>query len=194
MLDVALMKCISSLPLTCQVGPGIGPDHGAPDQAGAGGVHEPGHDGAVVVLPQDVGVTIAVEVAAAFDVPGGPRVGPDHGAADRTGTSGVDEPGHDGAVIILPQDVGVIVAVEVTAALDVPGGPRVGPDRRLEFGNGDATGSPVAGRLKTRTAVWALWQVGGPAACTISGVDKYPSVVRGLAGVQPVLKRVREPE
>ena len=72
---------------------------------------------AVVVLPQDVGLAVAVEVAGALDVPARPRIERADGTdADRVGA--VHQPDRGRAVVVLPQDVGLAVAVEVAGALD----------------------------------------------------------------------------
>src|SRR5207248_190182 len=74
---------------------GVG-DHGGP-------VHLPNHDFATVVLPQDVGEAVAVEVAGAPGVPGGAGIA----EADIGNHIGaVQCPDYRLAAVVLPQDVG----------------------------------------------------------------------------------------
>ena len=70
----------STRALDVPVGARIGADHGAADQGRA--VHQPDRGLAVVVLPEDVGLAVAVEVAGIDHVPVGARVGTDGRAGD----------------------------------------------------------------------------------------------------------------
>src|SRR5436190_92685 len=55
----------SPVPLICQLGPRIErADRG--DRQGIGAVHQPDRRGATAVLPEDVGLAVAVEVAGAL--------------------------------------------------------------------------------------------------------------------------------
>ena len=120
----------SPVPLMCQLAPGLnGPDRA--DERGVVPVHQPHRGGAIVVLPQDVGFAVAVEVARGLDVPAGTRVeGPDR--ADKRSVVPIHQPHRGRAVVVLPDDVGLAVAVEVAPGFDVPGRPRVakGTDER----------------------------------------------------------------
>src|SRR5204863_65409 len=80
-------------------------------------VHLPEHRGAVVVAPDEVGLAVAVEVAAPLDVP----VGRDlvEVDVDELGAA-VHLPENRGAVDVAPDEVTLAVAVEVAEALDAP--------------------------------------------------------------------------
>ena len=66
---------------TCQVGPGLEP--GPLPTGDVGAVHGPDRRRPVVVLPQDVGLAVAVEIASVLDMPGRPRIGARAAATDR---------------------------------------------------------------------------------------------------------------
>ena len=71
---------------------------------------------AVVVLPEDVGLAVAVEVAGAVrHASSAPDWTADHWRP-ATRVSAVHQPDRRRAVVVLPQDVGLAVAVEVAAA------------------------------------------------------------------------------
>ena len=164
----------SPVPSTCQLGARRWADGAAADQAGA--VHQPDRRRAVVVLPQDVGLAVAVEVAGAARrasrarivpnaarrrsrcvpfisqiagvpssfrhrmsalpsplkspvpsiVPARPRIG--RAAPPPIECRAVHQPDRRRAVVVLPQDVGLAVAVEVAGALDVPARARIRAD------------------------------------------------------------------
>src|SRR5438874_342910 len=94
----------------------IGADDGSADLDRT--IHQPHGRPAIIVLPKNVGLAVAVEVARAFDVPIRTRIGPDHSTANLT--RAVHQPDLHTPVVILPQDVGLAVAVEIAGSLDVP--------------------------------------------------------------------------
>src|SRR6267378_1886166 len=72
---------------------------------------------AIVVAPQDVAHAVAVEVAAALDVP----VAGDDAEVDRSlQMSAADLPDEGVAVVVAPEDVAGEIGVEVAGVLDVP--------------------------------------------------------------------------
>src|ERR1700694_1928351 len=76
----------------------------------------PDRDRAVVVLPEDVGVAVAIEVAGAGNMPA---------ARHRAGTDDhvprlAVIPDRDRAVVVPPEGVGVAVAIEVAGAGNMP--------------------------------------------------------------------------
>ena len=73
-------------------------------------LHLPGHDRAVVVAPQDVGIAVGVEVAGALDLPAGRR---ERDVVVLDVVAVLHLPGHDRAVAVAPDDVAVAVGVEV---------------------------------------------------------------------------------
>src|SRR5882672_3070354 len=81
-------------------------------------IHEPNRGLAIVVLPENVGLAVAVEIAGAFDVPCRTRIAAHHSSGRLRGS--IDEPGPCPAVIVLPQDVGLAVAVEIGGAFRMP--------------------------------------------------------------------------
>src|ERR1700724_1652659 len=94
-----------------------------------GAVHQPNRGLAVGVLPQNVGVAVAVEVTDAGDAPARSRVRSNQRLAERGGA--VHQPDCRLAIGVLPQDVGIAVAVEVTRADHLPARSRIATDRRL---------------------------------------------------------------
>ena len=70
----------SPVPLMCQLGPGLN-EPAAPLESTFDAVHQPDRGRAVVVLPQDVGLAVAVEVAGRLDLPARPRIERAGGAA-----------------------------------------------------------------------------------------------------------------
>src|SRR6185436_7544469 len=93
-----------------------------------GAVHQPDRRRAVHVLPQDVGLAIAVEVPGALDVPGWPRIERTDEIGWGTGRpdilSGqtrvpIHQPNRRRAIVALPQDVRLAVTVEVGGTLDL---------------------------------------------------------------------------
>src|SRR5208282_415348 len=112
--------------------PGAG-RHGADVRGGGiqdrGAVHQPDRHVAGRVVPEQVGPTVAVEVAGADDRPGG-RHGGDvrrGGVQDR---GAVHLPDRHVAGRVVPENVGFAVAVEVALADDRPGTGRYGGDIR----------------------------------------------------------------
>src|SRR5262249_4177026 len=96
-------------------------------------VHEPNRRRAILALPQNVGVAVAVVVTGALYLPLRPGVERADGA-DKRGMRAVHEPNHRRAIFALPDDVGLAVTVKVAGALDLPIRPRVertnGTDKR----------------------------------------------------------------
>src|SRR5262249_20197184 len=83
-------------------------------------VHLPDAELACGLLPDEVGLAVAVDVAAADDVPVCPRIG----QADlRDRRRPVHQPDAGGAVIVLPDEVGFAISVDVAAGDDVPPSP-----------------------------------------------------------------------
>ena len=78
----------SPVPLMCQVGPGLMDRRHR--QTWRCAVHQPHRGSAIIALPDDVGLAVAVEVAGALDVPGRPRVRAD--GADKRGVGAVHQP------------------------------------------------------------------------------------------------------
>ena len=87
-----------------------------------GSVDLPDVELAAVVLEQDVGAAVAVEVAGADGVPARPRIA-EAAAADHARPVGL--PDEDLAAGVLKQDVGIAVGVEIAGADRVPAGPRI---------------------------------------------------------------------
>jgi hypothetical protein len=96
----------SPVATACQLGPGL------PRLADA---QLPHGDFAAVVLPQDVGMTVAVEIPGCDHLPTRAGVA-DKAAADDGCT--VEFPYGDLPVIVLPQDVRLAVTVDITAHHD----------------------------------------------------------------------------
>ena len=114
----------SPVPLICQLGPGSQPARQHPYRHGGHAVHQPDRSRAVVALPQNVGVAVAVELAARLDLPIRPRIERTGGTEGQHITA-VHQPDRGGAIAVLPQNVGLAVAVEVAARLDLPARPRI---------------------------------------------------------------------
>src|SRR3981081_1270867 len=74
-------------------------------------VHQPDRGLPVLVLPQNVGITIAVEVASALDVPGGSRIAANRTSAELRKT--IHCPNSGLAVVILPKKVCFEICIEV---------------------------------------------------------------------------------
>src|SRR5947207_11067196 len=89
--------------------PRIERDAAAGDQARA--IHEPLGDGAVFILPENVGLAVAVEIARTDLVPVRSRIAADARPRDETGAVG--QPDRRRAVGVLPQDIAVAIAVEI---------------------------------------------------------------------------------
>src|SRR5215831_12624741 len=75
-------------------------------------VHRPDRWGAIVVLPKNVGLAVAVEVGGVFDMPRRSGIG-------QRGTAGpsrsVHRPDRWGAIVVLPKKIGLAVGVEIVA-------------------------------------------------------------------------------
>ena len=116
----------SPVPTAFQLGPGLGPSAAPADDVGP--VHLPDRDLPVRVLPQDVGMAVAVEVARADLVPARPGVGGEDLASASDLAGRVHLPDGDLAVVVVPLDVGEAVGVEV--AIEVARRRRRDPERR----------------------------------------------------------------
>src|SRR5882762_4986856 len=75
----------------------------------------PDSNRAIDVLPEDVGVAVAIEVASADNMIAAWRR-----AGDVSGGGLPVIPDRDRAVVVLPEDVGMTVAVEVAGAGNMP--------------------------------------------------------------------------
>ena len=95
----------------------------------ASAVHQPDHGRAIIVLPENVGVAIAVEVADAHGVPARSRVRQSPGSND---AGAVHQPDHRCAVTVLPENVGLAVAVEVAGPRDAASLVRDSGEPRLQ--------------------------------------------------------------
>src|SRR5438874_2074577 len=88
----------------------IGADDGGADLDRT--IHQPHGRPAIIVLPKNVGLAVAVEVPRALHVPSRARIGTKHSSAQQR--SSIHEPDRNTAIIVLPQDVCLAVAVEIT--------------------------------------------------------------------------------
>src|SRR6516164_7418745 len=119
----------------------------ATDDAGA--VHLPDGRRAVAALPEQVALSVAVEVAGADQVPGRAGIGKRRTADD---AGAVHLPDRRGAVVVLPQQVALSVAVEVDGADQVPGRAGIGKRRIAD----DAGAVHLPNRLaQTRNGLYA---------------------------------------
>src|SRR6267378_415531 len=75
----------------------------------------PDSNRAIDVLPEDVGVAVAIEVASAGNMPTAW-----HRASDVPAGGLTIIPDPDRAVVVLPENVGLTIAVEVAGADDMP--------------------------------------------------------------------------
>ena len=143
-----------------------------------GAVHQPDCRLAVGVLPQNVGLAVAVEIARPGHVPARPWVRPDQGFAGRCGP--VHQPDRSLAIGVLPQNVGFAVIGEVAGRTNhLPARSRIWPDQRFAGGRG-AVHQP-----DRRLAVGVLPQnVGGAATGEIIGRrlarDRQKSKIGGV--------------
>src|SRR6185437_14075151 len=107
------------------------PRIGAHELAAAGDlarpVHFPDRRLAARVLPQDVGMAVAVEVAGSDRVPAWPRNGAHRPAADDVAPVHLPDRDLAGASV-LPQDVRMAVAIEVAGSDRLPAWPWIGSD------------------------------------------------------------------
>src|SRR5207245_9378970 len=85
------------------------PHIGAADETCA--VHQPGRGRAVVVLPENVGLAVGIEIARADRVPGRTRI--ETGVRPKAYARAIHLPDRGRAVGVLPQDAAMAVAVEV---------------------------------------------------------------------------------
>src|SRR6266849_3981256 len=92
------------------------PEAAAPDNASP--VHFAYRSFTAVVLPQNVGTTVAVKIAGADGVPTRPGIGPNLTAADHAGP--IHFPDDDRTVVVLPQNVGIAITVNIAGADGVP--------------------------------------------------------------------------
>src|SRR5436853_235440 len=75
-----------------------------------GAVHQPHRRRAITVLPFDIGLAVAIEVAGAVHLPRPTRIEADIGAADQA--RAVHQPHCGLSVVVLPQNIGLAVAIE----------------------------------------------------------------------------------
>ena len=94
----------------------IEPDVRATDEIGT--VHQPDRGRAVVGLPQDVRLAVAVEIGGCDHVPGRPWIEAHIGS--REDVRAVHQPHRRCAIGILPKNVGLAVTVEIAGADRVP--------------------------------------------------------------------------
>ena len=127
---------------------------------------------AVVVLPQDVGLAVAVEVAGSLTMPGRPGIGRRRRRAARSVPSISQIAGR--AVVVLPQDVGLAVAVEVA-----------GSRRRARSAPGLADG-----RCRRSRSMPSISQIAGLAVVVLPQ-DVGLAVAVEIAGVLDVPGRAR---
>src|SRR6516164_3658393 len=161
----------------------------ATDDAGA--VHLPDGRRAVAALPEQVALSVAVEVAGADQVPGRAGIGKRRTADD---TGAVHLPDRRGSVVVLPQQVALPVAVEVAGADQVPGRAGIG------IGQRSATDDAGAVHLPDRrgTVVVLPQQVALSVAVEVAGADQVPGRAGRLAdasivGVKLSELRLRRP-
>src|SRR5258705_469730 len=79
-------------------------------------VHQPDRGLTAVVLPQDIGLAVAVEILCALYMPCGAEIGADIGAAQEP--CSIHQPDCGLTAVVLQQDVGLAVAVEISGAPD----------------------------------------------------------------------------
>ena len=92
-------------------------------------VHFPHGNRAVVVLPNEIVHAVAVEVADALDLPFGTGIERADRTDERRVAAAVHFPHRRLAVVVLKDDVGKAVTIEVAAALDVPAREPTGRER-----------------------------------------------------------------
>ena len=83
-----------------------------------GSIHQPDTNLTIVVMPKNVGLPVAVEIACLFDVPCRSGIGADIGGSNRRGA--VHQPDAKRPIGVLPQDVGLTVAIELARGFDLP--------------------------------------------------------------------------
>ena len=159
------------MPTSCQ----LRRDHlaGVDEVVGEAAVRlaEPVGDGAGIVLPQDVGIAVAVEVAGAKDVP----VGRDGlaGAGEVIAEAAVElaEPLGDHAFVAAPDQVFKVVAVEVAHPDDVP------VEWDVLAGAGEVVAEAaveIAEPFGDDPGIAAPDQVAQPVAVEVAGADDVP--------------------
>ena len=157
----------SPVPLTCQLGPGLNGPTAPTVRLHA--VHQPDRWRPIAVLPQDVGLAVAVEVAGALDLPARPRIERADGTHGHGFMPSISQIA--GVPSLLPQDVGLAVAVEVAGVLDLPARPRI---ERADGTHGH--GVDAVHQPDRRRAVAALPQdVGLAVAVEVAGVLDLPA-------------------
>src|SRR5262245_4616975 len=117
----------SPVPLICQSGPGL---NGPTAPANVALVPSISHIAAVPLSPCQMmsDLPSPLKSPVALDVPARPWIERSD-CADKRGTGAVHQPHRGGAVVALPEDVGLAVAVEVAGVRDVPARPWVEPRR-----------------------------------------------------------------
>src|SRR5437763_1718216 len=84
-------------------------NHGAEDNAGT--VHQPDSGPAIVMLPQHIGLAVAVEIAGTFNVPSGTGNGAHQSLAQYA--CSIDHPDLGLTVVVLPDEIRCRVRIEV---------------------------------------------------------------------------------
>src|SRR5215207_4304976 len=87
------------------------------DRRGLAVVHQPGDDMAVIVAEQNVGASVAIEIAGALDVRRGRRRA---SRLDGCEIAALYRPGYHLACFVAEQDIVRMIAIEVAGAADVP--------------------------------------------------------------------------
>ena len=104
----------SPVALTCQVGPRIEQAGGACWPGTCKPFHQPDSEGVpVIIIPQDVGLAVAIEGTAFLDVPARPRIERADGTRRKPVPRAVHQPDRRRAVAGLPEDVADAVGIEV---------------------------------------------------------------------------------
>ncbi len=85
------------------------------------------------------------------------------GGADRHHIGAVHGPDHGRAVVVLPQDVGLAVAVEVAGALDLPARPRIERADGADGGAGGAVAAILGAMPAMSVRPWQLTDLNRPA-------------------------------
>ena len=126
-------------------------------------------DLAIRVLPQDVGMPVAIEVAGSDRIPARSRVGRDGCVANHAGP--VHFPDRDLAVRIPQQDVGMAVVIEVAGSERRPARPRIGQRDRRRCGC-----SPSISQIETwPVLVFCQQDVGMAVVVEVAGSDRFPA-------------------
>src|SRR5258708_23909866 len=88
---------------------------------GRAAVHGPDRRQAIVVLPKNIGLAVAVEIGRCLDMPRGPNIGQ---GRITDGRSAVHGPDRRQAIVVLPKNIGLAVAVEVVGRYECGDGER----------------------------------------------------------------------